>query len=204
MTKAIARLIPGRIPLLLVALMLSTAWGSVAFAQVDVTATLGTPSASYTTLKLAFDAINAGTQGGVVTIGISASTTEGTTPATLNSSGTGSANYTSVLIQPTVDGVSISGNPAGGFGVIQLNGADNVTIDGDNPNTGGTNRNLTVANTATNTTTYNSAIRVATASTTNTTADNILIKNLILNGSATGRTFPPPPARRDRRTPPSA
>ena len=77
-----------------------------------------------------------------------------------------------MLIRPTADGVSISGNPAQGFGVIQLNGADNVTIDGDNPNTGGTNRDLTVANTATATTTYNSVIRVATASTTNTTADN--------------------------------
>ena len=160
---------------------------SGASAQVNVTATVGTPSASYATLKLAFDAVNAGTQGGVVTIDIAASTTEGTTPATLNSSGTGSASYTSVLIQPTTDGVSISGNPAQGFGVIQLNGADNVTIDGDNPNTGGTNRNLTVANTATATTTYNSVIRVATASTTNTTADNNTIRNCILNGSATGR-----------------
>jgi len=30
-------------------------------AQVDVTATAGTPAASYTTVKLAFDAISAGT-----------------------------------------------------------------------------------------------------------------------------------------------
>jgi hypothetical protein len=37
---------------------------ATAFAQVNVTATVGTPSASYATLKLAFDAINAGTQGG--------------------------------------------------------------------------------------------------------------------------------------------
>src|SRR5262245_23706258 len=80
---------------------------SSAFAQVDVTASAGTANASYTTLKGAFDAINAGTHQGTITIGISASTTEGTTPATLNSGGAGSASYTSVLIQPTTDGVSI-------------------------------------------------------------------------------------------------
>ena len=61
-------------------------------AQVSVTATAGTvgPTA-YTTLKLAFDAINAGTHQGVITVDISANTTEGTTPATLNSTGAGSA-----------------------------------------------------------------------------------------------------------------
>ena len=119
--------------LLLLALSLS---GSAAQAQVDVTATAGTTGpVTYATLKLAFDAVNAGTHQGDITMSITANTVEGVTPATLNSSGAGSALYTSVLIRPTVDGVSVSGNPVTGFGVLQLKGADNVTIDGDNPNT---------------------------------------------------------------------
>ena len=117
-------------------------------AQVSLTATSGTLTGSYTTLKAAFDAINLGTHQGAIVINISANTTEGITPATLNSKDADPASYTSILIQPAVDGVSISGNPAAGFGVIHLNGADNVTINGDNPNTAGTNRNLTINNTA--------------------------------------------------------
>jgi hypothetical protein len=153
-----------------------------------VTATAGTtgPSA-YATLKAAFDAVNAGTHRGAVTVSINASTTEGTTPATLNGSGAGPASYTSVLIRPVADGVSVSGSPAAGFGVIQLNGASNVTIDGDNPNTPGTNRNLTVSNTAPNTTNFTSAVCVALATTGATTANNDTIKNLNVLGSATGR-----------------
>ena len=50
--------------------------GSAAQAQVDVTASAGTPAASYTTLKGAFDAINAGTHQGVIAIGLSGDTTE--------------------------------------------------------------------------------------------------------------------------------
>jgi uncharacterized repeat protein (TIGR01451 family) len=92
-----------------------------------------------------------------------------------------------VLVRPVNDGVSVAGNPAGGLGVIQLNGASNVTIDGDNPNTGGTNRNLTVQNTASNTTAFNSVVRIALATTGATTANNDTIKNLIVLGSATGR-----------------
>jgi hypothetical protein len=152
---------------------------------VTVTATAGTVGPTdYATLKLAFDAINAGTHQGAITIDIVSSTTEGTTPATLNSNGAGSASFTSVLIRPATDGVSISGNPVTGFGVIQLNGADNVTIDGDNPNTGGTNRNLTVSNTATTTVIANSAIRIATSAAV-TSADNNTIKNCILTGNVT-------------------
>jgi len=155
---------------------------------VTVTATAGTVGpTSYSTLKGAFDAINAGTHQGAITVSINASTDEGTTPATLNGSGAGSASYTSVLIRPINDGVAVVGNPASGFGVIQLNGASNVTIDGDNPNTGGTNRNLTVQNAASNTTTFTSSVRIALATTGATTANNDTIKNLNVLGSATGR-----------------
>ena len=97
--------------------------------------------------------------------------------------------YTSVSIRPVNDGVSISGNPAQGFGVVQLNGASNVTIDGDNPNTPGTNRNLTIQNTATNTTTFTSVVRIALATTVTTTANNDTIANLNIIGSSPGRNI---------------
>lgn len=154
---------------------------------VEVEATAGTLGPTgYATLKLAFDAINAGTHQGAVSIEVCLSTTEGTTPATLNSSGAGAAVYTSVGIRPLADGLTITGNPATGFGVIQLKGADNVTIDGDNPNTAGTNRNLTINNTNTTTAIAGSVIRIATAATVVTSADNNTIRNLVLNGNVTG------------------
>jgi len=153
--------------------------------QVGVTATGGTLSASYATLGAAFTAINAGTHTGTLVLSITANTTE-TAACVLNSSGAGSASYTSVLIRPTADGVSISGPTVTGRGLIELNGADNVTIDGDNPNTGGINRNLTIANTAANTVTYTSVIRIAVAATVVTSADNDVVKNCIITGSAGG------------------
>ncbi len=96
------------------------------FAQVDVST--GGPSTPYTTLKLAFDAINAGIHTGSITIGISGNPIE-TASAVLNFSGSGPASYTDILIRPT-GGLprSISGNIPGHL--IDLNGADNVTIDG--------------------------------------------------------------------------
>src|SRR5262245_13753331 len=61
-------------------------------AQVSVTATAGTTGpTTYTTLKGAFDAVNAGTHQGAITIAITASTTE-TATASLNASGSGSAS----------------------------------------------------------------------------------------------------------------
>src|SRR6266496_4719416 len=157
---------------------------------VTVTATCGVIGpTNYPTLKDAFDAINAGTHQCDIIIDIVSGTIEGSTPATLNGSGAGPASYTSILIRPVNDGVSISGNPAQGFGVVQLNGASNVTIDGDNPNTPGINRNLTIQNTATNTTTYGQVVRIALAISGNNHADNDTIKNLNLIGSATGRNI---------------
>jgi hypothetical protein len=155
--------------------------------QIDVTATAGTPFSSYATLKDAFDAINAGTHMGVVTVDIYVSTTE-ISSCVLNSSGAGSASYTSVLVRPANDGVSVSGSSLSGRGVIELNGADNVTIDGDNPNTPGTNRNLTISNTASNTTTYASVVRIA-LSTIVTSANDNTVKNCIISGNASGRNI---------------
>ena len=147
--------------------------------------TVNPGAGSYPTLKDAFDAINAGTHTGVVTVAIVNSTSE-TVPCVLNASGAGSASYTSVTINPVNDGVSVSGATVTGRGLIELNGADNVTINGDNPNTGGINRNLTIQNTAANTVTFTSCIRTAT-STLITNVDNNSIVNCVLSGSGTGR-----------------
>ncbi len=142
-------------------------------AQVDVTSTGGTPSASYTTLKLAFDAINAGTHTGSITINISGDVTE-TVIAALNASGSGSASYTDILIKPTGGAArTITGSLASEL--IQFNGADNVTIDG--LNTGG--NSLTISNTSTSSTSGTSTIKYLADATTNT------ITNCSILGSST-------------------
>ncbi|MGC2627402.1 MAG: hypothetical protein WA269_11225, partial [Candidatus Udaeobacter sp.] len=122
--------------------------------NVRVEATNSGNNADYTTLKAAFDAINAGTHTGVINIGVCADTTE-TASAVLNASGVGSANYTLVLITPT--GVrTISGAIVAGSPLIDLNGADNVTIDG--LNSGG--NSLTISNTTASATAGTSTIRL--------------------------------------------
>ncbi|MBS0659860.1 MAG: cadherin-like beta sandwich domain-containing protein [Verrucomicrobia bacterium] len=100
---------------------------------------------SYATLKEAFDAINAGTHTGAVTVDIVGSTTE-TASAVLNASGNGAASYTSLVISPSGGAArTITGSIAGHL--VDLNGADAVTIDG--LNTGG--NSLTISNTSTGT-----------------------------------------------------
>jgi hypothetical protein len=168
----------------LLAAILSLAFVTVN-AQVSLTATGGTLTGTYTTLKLAFDNINNGTHTGDIVINITANTVEGTTPAVLFTSGSDPIDYSSILIQPSVDGVSISGNPASGRGVIELKGADNVTINGDNPNTAGINKNLTINNTATTATTFGSVVRLANAPTGVPTTDNFTLTNTIINGNVT-------------------
>lgn len=141
-------------------------------AQIDVTASSGTANASYTTLKGAFDAVNAGTHTGVITMGVSANTTESAI-AVLNASGSGSALYTSILIQPTGGTWTISGFMA--TELIQLNGADNVTING--LNSGG--NALTISNTSTAATAGTSTLKFQGDATNNT------ITNCAILGSAT-------------------
>ena len=153
----------------------------------EVEATAGNPGPlAYPNLGAAIAAINAGTHQGVITVEICGSTTE-TGAMFLNSNAAAPASYTSVTIRPLADGLTISGPTVTGRGLIELNGADNVTIDGDNPNSPGTNRNLTIQNTAVNTTTFNSVVSIALNATTVTSADNITIKNLNLIGNATGQ-----------------
>ena len=94
---------------------------------IEVNATVGVTQAYYSSLKGAFDKINDGTHRGEIDIKINDNTTESSS-AILNASGNGNANYNTVIIYPTKTGLSISGNLA--EPLIDLNGADNVTING--------------------------------------------------------------------------
>lgn len=94
---------------------------------IEITATGGTPTGCYATLKEAFDKINDGTHTGSIVININGNTTE-TASAVLNGSGTGAANYSAVSIQPIGGARTITGNLA--TPLIDLDRADNVTIDG--------------------------------------------------------------------------
>lgn len=113
-------------------------------AQIDVTATSGTTTATYPTLKGAFDAINSGTHQGAIILTVTASTTE-TATAILNASG-GTSNYTSVLLKPAPAATpTISGSIASAA-VIRVLGS-NITFDGSNLPSG-TSRDLTITNTS--------------------------------------------------------
>ncbi|GGD40832.1 invasin domain 3-containing protein [Muriicola marianensis] len=110
----------------LLAFLFISVYGS---AQVQVTATAGTASGNYPTLKSAFDQINNGNHRGDITIEITSDLIE-TSTATLDHSGSGPSNYSSILITPSGGATrTISGN-LGSSGLIHFNGADNVTIDG--------------------------------------------------------------------------
>lgn len=93
---------------------------------VAITASLGSASAQYNTLKDAFDNINNGTHQGVINVSINGNTTESAV-AILRRSGVGASNYTKVIVKPTVN-ATIQGNINGP--VVHLRGAQNVTIDG--------------------------------------------------------------------------
>jgi hypothetical protein len=134
---------------------------------------------TYTSLKAAFDAINNGTVTGNIVIKIEGDLVI-TDPAILQASGTGNANYTSVLIYPTGN-YTISGNIGGNKALITLLDADNVTIDGRINATGAT-PSLTIQNLATAT---SACIWVA-RSTTGNGATNVNLRYLnIVGGTAT-------------------
>ena len=157
---------------------------------IEVEATVGTmgPTA-YASLTAAFAAINAGTHQGAINVEVCASEVEPAGSAVLNSNAAAPATYTAINIYPVANGLTVSGASISGKGLIELNGADGVTIDGDNPNTAGINRNLTLQNTAVSTITYTQVIRIALATTIITSADNNTFKNLNILGSATGRNI---------------
>lgn len=137
----------------------------------------GILQASYLTIKEAFDAFNNGTHNtGAFEIRLTGNTNE-SNPAFLNASGTGSANYSSITIFPTIPGLTISGDLAAPL--IYLNGADNVTIDGRVNATGNT-IDLTIDNINTSNTAGTSTIRFINDATNNT------VKYCNIKGSSTG------------------
>jgi hypothetical protein len=94
-----------------------------------VTATIGNVGPTgYLNLSSAFAAINTGVHKGIIGINIIENFTE-TSSALLFYSGYISSSYTSITINPT-GARTITGNIVGAL--IDLNGADNVTIDGLN------------------------------------------------------------------------
>jgi len=124
---------------------------------------------SYATMEAAFAAINAGTHTGSITVTIVGNTTE-TGSAVLNASGVGGASYTAISIQPSGGGArTVSGAITGHL--VDLNGANNVTIDG--LNSGG--NSLTFSNTATG---ASSTFRFI------ADASNNIIQNCTIQGSA--------------------
>jgi len=144
-------------------------------AQVTVAGSTGA-NASYTTLKAAFDAINTNTNqtGNVITISITANTTE-LAPAILNQPTAGA--WTTMTISPS-GGIPITVSGALPFPLIGLNGADNVIIDG--LNTGG--NTLTISNTSTSSTGANTIVFYADAT-------NNTIQNCTIAGSSTSATL---------------
>lgn len=70
------------------------------YAQVDVTATGGTLTATYTTLNDALAAINLGTHTGTIDVAITGNTTEPTIPTPLLRSNAPSS-YTGITIKPS-------------------------------------------------------------------------------------------------------
>lgn len=156
-------------------LLASLLVGASAAAQVSVTATAGTPGpTTYATVKDAFDAVNLGTHQGAITVSLTGDTTE-TAPAVLNASGSGSALYTTLLLVPSGGALrTVSGAVAGPL--VDLNGADGVTIDG--LGTGG--NALTISNTSA--TAGASTIRLVNDATGNT------VTNATILGSSTSLT----------------
>ena len=143
----------------------------------QITKTVGAAGADYATLKLAFDDVNSGTLTGTITLQVIDNTTE-TASAVLNASGTGSASYTSIQIYPTVTNKTISGNLNGP--IIDLDGADNVVIDGRLNQTG--TKNLTISNASVSSTAGTSTIRFINDASSNT------IKYAYIKGSTLDTT----------------
>ncbi|MEI6767112.1 MAG: hypothetical protein WCM76_15880, partial [Bacteroidota bacterium] len=136
--------------------------------------TVGGAGANYSTLKQAFDAINAGTVSGTITLKITGSTTE-TASAILNATGSGSASYNSILIFPAGSGYIIGGSVANPL--ISLVGSTNVTIDGRVNQSGSTN--LTIRNT-------NTISTVASTLSFSKSATGNTIRYCSINGSCIG------------------
>ena len=172
----------GTIRIILIFLVvLFTASTKLIAQNVSVTASAGTLSQTYTTLSASFAAINAGTHQGVINISITRNTTEPGAPTALLKSASPSS-YSSITIKPSGGNFTIGGTATAGRAIVELCGADNVTINGDDPLTAGT-KNLTIGFSTTATGIAAAVIRVSSNSTTGLDgADNNTIKNCNIIG----------------------
>ncbi len=140
--------------------------------SVIVTDAQPSSTGNFSTLASAFAAINAYDQSGRnIQVTFINNTVESST-AQLNAGA-----WTTLKIYPTVADITVSGNLAGPL--IDLNGADNVTIDG-RVNQSGSTRSLTVTNSSTSPTSGTSAIRLRNS------AENNTLKYCNVKGSSTG------------------
>lgn len=183
---------PGLLPTHLTRFVLTVAFLILgllpALAQVNVSSSGGTTTGTYATVNAAFTAINAGTHTGAITVTVTANTTEPATPVPLLASGTASSSYTGITIKPGSSGIVINGNasPTTGRAILELQGADNVTIDGSSNGT--TSKDLTIQ-LPSSTTASLACIRLSSNSTTGADgANNNTVKNCIIIGSRSSST----------------
>lgn len=155
-------------------LVLSGTLTSLQAQVVTVTGASGT-AGPYATLKEAFDAINATAQtGNNILITVQGTTAEPVGGAVLNAGA-----WTSLTINPTGGAPAmIAGAATAGLPLLDLNGADNVTIDG--LNSGG--NTLTISNTTVSSTSGTSTVRFQAEATNNT------ITRCSIQGSSTMST----------------
>lgn len=166
---------------------------SIAFSQnVEVSSNAGSSTfATYANLYTAFNAINNGVHQGTISIKIVNNFTENTALTSalrpLRASGIGLANYTSISISPVGNRVITSAARLTNRGMYEFFGADNVTIDGDDPSTPGL-RNLTIQS-ASSTIDFTAMIRVGSVGTTNTGgANDFTLRNCNIIGPRNNAT----------------
>jgi hypothetical protein len=139
---------------------------------------------SYGTVSAAFAAINAGAHTGAITIEISFNTNEPAAPTVLAASGVGSANYSSITIYPTASGVVVQGTSNASRAILEFNGADNITINGNLNNGSGTTRDLTIQNNTANTNVHSVLWFQSSATSPQLGCNNIVVKNTKIIGNA--------------------
>lgn len=147
-----------RVAVFLIGLML---WNYTTQAQIVLNSSGGTTTGNYTTLKAAIDNINNGTHSGSILITVHGNTTETASSVLLESGNVAGASYTNIMIRPadtattnkTID-LALSGSV-----LLDLNGADNVIIDG-RPLSQGTSRLLTLRHSNPNASATSGVIRL--------------------------------------------
>ncbi len=151
----------------IITLFFITCFTYQANAQVTVAGSGGAANGSYATLKLAFDALNLvnSQSGNVITVTITADITDNNS-AVLNQPSVSS--WTSLTISPSGTRI-LSGNISAPM--IDLNGADNVTINGLNSS----GNALTFSNTSQSNSTGTSTVRLINDATNNTITNCTLL-----------------------------